>query len=319
MHLKITALVAGLLSTALSSPTKTPSFATRELVELPGVFIENIATRSNGNLLLNTFDDGQMYSLDPSRAPSEARVVAKLDGTNALTGIAETSRDVFAIAGGIFDAETSQFHNGSMKVALVDFRRSRDGKPSVRVILEGEEAGFINGMTTLPRHRHIVLGASYLTGEILRINTRSGTSEVAFQDEILAPIPGGNSMGVNGIKIFGNHLYFTGTGRKAFGRVKIDEFGNKVGKVHIIARGPSSSIPGPDDFVMDKHGNAFVGFFPDMLIKITPRGKQAVLINGTLAGPTSAAFSKDGRNLYVATAGQGVEGVQGGQVIKVNL
>ncbi|KAH7177127.1 hypothetical protein EDB81DRAFT_898798 [Dactylonectria macrodidyma] len=320
MHLEITALVVGLLSpTALSSPAKAPKLNTRQLVELPGVWIENLAARSNGNLLLNTFDHGQMYSVDPSRSPPEARVVAKVEGTNALTGIAETSRDVFAIAGGIFDAETSQFQNGSMKIALADFRRSGDGKPSVRVILEGEEAGIINGMTTLPHHRHIILGASSLTGEILRINTRTGRSEVAFQDAVLAPIPGGYPIGVNGINIFGNHLYFTITGRQALGRVKIDEFGNKMGNIQVIARGPADSNIGPDDFTMDKHGNAFIGFFPNLLIKITPNAEQTVLINGTLAGPTSTVFSKDGRSLYAATAGQGVEGVQGGQVIKVDF
>ncbi|KAH8721602.1 hypothetical protein BGZ61DRAFT_347053 [Ilyonectria robusta] len=324
MRLTLATLVAGLFSSvAFSSPTSHPGASkvkTRQLIQVPNVWIENFAVRSNGELLLNTFNDGRLYSFNPSKSPPTARELLKLEGVNALTGITEVGKDVFVIAGANIDQATVSFEEGSQKVALVDFRKSNYGSPSVRVILEDQDTTFLNGLTTLPRHKHIILGAASKTGEVWRIDTRTGATKLAFKDELLGTVPSGPfPLGINGLKIFKNYLYFTNTARQSFGRVKIDEFGNKKGDVQVIAQAPAGSAISPDDFSLDKFGNAFVTFHPNLLFKITPDGKQTVLVNGTLAGPTSAAFSKDGRSLYVVTGGQGVEEITGGQVVKVSL
>ncbi|KAH7129431.1 hypothetical protein B0J13DRAFT_138131 [Dactylonectria estremocensis] len=323
MRLTLAALVAGLFSSvAFSSPSHpgASKVKTRELIEIPNVWIENVALRSNGELLLSTFNDGKLYSVNPSKSPPKASLLLKLEGVNALTGITEVDKDVFAIIGANIDQATAGFEEGSLKVALVNFRKRGYGSPSVRVILEGEDTAFLNGITTLPLHKHIILGAASQTGEVWRIDTKTGASKVAFQDELLAPVAGGPyPLGVNGVKIFGNHLYFTNTARQLFGRVKIDGLGNKKGAVEVIAQAPAGSAISPDDFSLDKLGNAFVTFHPNQLIKITPDGEQTVLVNGTLAGPTSAVFGKDGRSLYIVTGGQGVEGVTGGQIVKVGV
>ncbi|KAM0426405.1 hypothetical protein ACHAPT_008452 [Fusarium lateritium] len=295
----------------------------RQLVELPGVFIENIAVRPNGKLVLNTIAKGQIYSLDPSEANPEAHVVASIEGVNALTGITPVGKDVFAVAGSLLNVDEGQFHDGSMKIALVNFQKS--GKSagdtaSVKVIIQGTDLGPVNGLTTLPRHQHIILGADSRRGIIVRIDTVKRTAENVFQDDLLTPVPDPSfTMGVNGIKIFKRHLYFTNTARRIFGRVKIDQFGNKAGDIEIIAQLPSGSTAAPDDFVMDKHGNAYAAFWPDSFVKITPDGELVTIVEGVLASPTSSAFSKDGRSLYVVTAGEGSETVSGGQVVEVRL
>ncbi|KAL6364759.1 hypothetical protein LRP88_00731 [Fusarium phalaenopsidis] len=313
--------VFGLLNaTTLSSAPEAANINARQLIELPNVWIENVVLRSNGNILLTTFGNGDIYSVDPSIP--EARVVAKVKDIDALTGIAEVERDLFVVSGGIYDGGT-YFEEGSMKILLVDFREcgeSHHGCPSVRPILEGKDAGVINGMTPLPHHQHIVLGAASWTGEIWRINTKTRTSEVIMRDDMLAAISTGPyPLGVNGLKISRGYLYFTNTGRQLFGRFKIDKFGNKIGDVEVIWQAPAGTKIAPDDFSLDQDGNAFVGCFPDLLIKITPDGKQTVLINGTLAGATSTTFSKDGKSLFVVTTGKGVEGVTGGQLVQVDL
>ncbi|RSM15968.1 hypothetical protein CEP52_000425 [Fusarium oligoseptatum] len=321
MRVTFSSWVFGLLNaTAFSSTPESSKINTRQLVELPNVWIENVALRSNGDLLLTTFGNGDIYSMDPSIP--EAHVVAKVKDIDALTGIAEVERDLFVVSGGIYDGGT-YFEEGSMKILLVDFREcgeSHHGSPSVHPILEGKDAGVINGMTTLPDHQHIVLGAASWTGEIWRIDTKTRTSEVILRHDLLAAIPSGPyPLGVNGLKIRKGHLYFTNTGRQLFGRFKIDEYGNKIGDMEVIWKAPADTKIAPDDFSLDQDGNAFVGCFPDLLIKIAPDGEETVLVNGTLAGATSTTFSKDGRSLFVVTTGKGMEGVTGGQVVQVDL
>ncbi|KAJ4310788.1 hypothetical protein N0V84_010796 [Fusarium piperis] len=321
MHVSFGSWVFGLLNaTALTSTPEPSKVKTRQLIELPNVWIQNIALRSNGNLLLTTFGNGDIYSVNPSIP--DAHVVLKVKDIDALTGIAEVERDLFVVSGGIYDGGT-YFEEGSMKILLIDFRgcgESHHGNPSVHPILEGKDAGVINGMTPLPHHQHIVLGAASWTGEIWRINTKTRTSEVIIRDDLLAAIPSGPyPLGVNGLKIFRGYLYFTNTGRQLFGRFKIDEYGNKIGDMEVIWQAPVGTKIAPDDFSLDQDGNAFVGCFPDLLIKIAPDGEQTVLINGTLAGATSTTFGKDGKSLFVVTTGKGVEGVSGGQLVQVDF
>ncbi|KAJ4308950.1 hypothetical protein N0V84_011785 [Fusarium piperis] len=317
----ILTIIASFLAGTLASPT--PKHHVRQLVELPGLFIENMAVRPNGNLILNTMGNGEIYSLDPSQNNPEAHVVAGIEGVNALTGITPVAKDVYAVAGGNLDFDKAQFHNGSMKIALVDFstcgKSARDAA-SVEVVIQGADIGPVNGLTTLPYHQHIVLGADHIRGKIIRIDTIKRTAEDVFQDDLLAPVPDPlYPFGVNGIKIFKHHLYFTSTARRILGRIKIDQFGNKIGDAEIITQLPAGSAAAPDDFAMDKHGNAYVTFWPNLLVKVTPDGDRFTILEGVLASPTSSAFSKDGRSLYVGTAGRGLEGVTGGQVVEIRL
>ncbi|KAI8686672.1 hypothetical protein LRP88_13079 [Fusarium phalaenopsidis] len=322
MRLAISTIFAVCLTGVSASPI-TPKPHVRQLVELPGVFVENLAVRPNGNLLLNTISQGQMYSLDPSQKNPKAHVVASIGGVNALTGITPVGKDVYAVAGSNLDADTAQFHNGSMKIALVSFEKcgkAAGDAASVEVIIKGTDIGPVNGLTTLPRHQHIVVGADSTRGKIVRIDTIKRTAEDVFQDDLLAPVPDPSfPLGVNGIKIFKNHLYFTNTARRIFGRVKIDQFGNKIGNLEIISQLPAGSAAAPDDFVMDKHGNAYVALWTNSLVKITPDGERITILEGVLASPTSSALSKDGRSVYVGTAGRGSETVSGGQVVEVRL
>ncbi|KAF4457190.1 hypothetical protein F53441_834 [Fusarium austroafricanum] len=303
-------LLSGTLSSCLPSQPKV-----REIVEIPGVRIENVASRSNGDLLLNTMGESKLYSVNPYKSPSKPEVIAQIEGVNSLFGITEIGDDVFAVAAG--NDTGQQFQNNTMKILLLKFR---NGKPFVDTVFEESKYGPVNGIVALPYHKHIILGADSVRGEILRMDTTTGKTRVVIKDKELTPSADGPyGLGVNGIKIFKNHLYFTNTARQTFGRMKIDKFGNKVGDVEIIYRLEKGSPSAPDDFAMDKNGNAYVGFWQDKLIKITPEGKATVLSEGLLAGPTSVTFSKDGKSVFVVTAGQNNDDVSGGQVVQVRI
>ncbi|RBR06809.1 uncharacterized protein FIESC28_10925 [Fusarium coffeatum] len=305
-------LLPGVLSSPVCSSPKV-----HEIVEIPDVWIENTAIRSNGNLLLNTIGDGKLYSLNVSQSPPKPQVIARFENVNALFGIAEVGNDVFAITGGDYGAK---FQNDTMSLSLVQFVGN---KTSVRTVFEKSKYGPVNGVTALPDHKHIILGADSVRGEILRIDTTTGHIDVAIKHDQLGPIPNGPfGLGVNGIKILGDYLYFTNSARQSFGRIKIDKLGNPIGKIKVISQEQSEKGPAyaPDDFVLDKYGNAYVAFWDGSLVKITTSGQRTVLVDdGLLAGATSVALSKDQKSLYVCTAGQGIDKVSGGQVVEVKL
>ncbi|KAF4949925.1 hypothetical protein FSARC_13333, partial [Fusarium sarcochroum] len=126
MRYSTAATLASLLaSSVLASPVYSSPPKAHEIVEIPNVWIENTAIRSNGNLLLNSIGDGKLYSLNPTQSPPTPQVIAQIDSVNSLFGITEVGKDVFAIAGGDFN---EGLINNTMSVSLVKFAGN---KPSV--------------------------------------------------------------------------------------------------------------------------------------------------------------------------------------------
>lgn len=319
------ALVVGLVSLAhptvvVADPTQ---LTVRQLYELPNVFIENIGVRANGNLLLPTFDQGRIYTANPSNASSSPEVLTQVDGSTALLGIVEVSPDIFVVSGGIFDPDMFAMEPGSMRLALLKFNNcgnTSHSPPVVQTVAEVPDAGVLNGITALPSKKHVVLGADSSSGNIWRVDTLTGHADIAFHDEELAVGPSGAfNIGVNGLKARGNYLYFTNTSKNRYGRVQIDENGNKIAEAEIIADWGTSTTSGPDDFVLDSKSNAYIAYWPGSLIKVTPEGEQTIIVNDVLVNPTSAAFSRDGKTIYMATSGRSTEPIVGGQVVEVRL
>ncbi|KAG5806199.1 hypothetical protein H9Q74_008278 [Fusarium xylarioides] len=104
-----------------------------------------------------------------------------------------------------------------------------------------------------------------------------------------------------------------------FNRVKVDDMGNRLGDFEVLAKFEKSSPYAPDDFAMDRHGNAYVVYWKDMVVKITQGGKQATLVEGLLAGPSSATLSNDGKALYIVTSGQNNQAISDRRVVEVRL
>ncbi|CAI6094986.1 unnamed protein product [Clonostachys chloroleuca] len=323
------AVVAGAFSLHVSaSPvqtTRSTHHQPRELLQLPGIWVENIAVRQNGDLLLTTIGKGDIYSFNPSRPNAKPQIVASFDQISAAAGITEIGKDIFAITGAEYSSEIG-FTPGSIQMIRADFSKDRCGAhknttaPSTDLILRGGDVGPLNGLVTLPWHPNFVLGADSTKGLVWRVDTTSGEAEVIIEDELLTPGPVGPfDFGVNGLKIFGDYLYFTCTKRRALGRVKIDEFGNKVEPAKLIAQfGAADSGAATDDFVMDKKGNAFVTVRPNLLYKVSPAGEMTVVMNGTIVAPASVALSRNEKKLFVVTAGDEAASI-GGQVVELDI
>ncbi|VUC25116.1 unnamed protein product [Clonostachys rosea] len=329
VSLSTAVLVAAALSSSASAnpirTTRSSDHQPRELLQLPGIWIENIAVRHNGDLLLTTIGKGDIYSLNPSRPNSKPQIVAEFDQISAAAGITEIHKDVFAITGAQYSLEVG-FTPGSIQMIRADFSKDRCGShknttaPAIDFILRGSDVGPLNGLVSLPSHPSYVLGADSTKGLVWRVDTTSGEAEVAIEDDLLTPGPvGPYDFGVNGLKIFGDYLYFTCTKRRALGRVKIDEFGHKVEPAELVAVfGDGNSTAATDDFVMDKKGNAFVTVRPNLLYKVSPDGEKTVVMNDTIVAPASVALSRNEKKLFVVTAGDEAASI-GGQVVELDI
>jgi hypothetical protein len=287
---------------------------TKQLYEFPNsTWVENIAMRPNGNLVLTSPATNMLYLFDP-RA-SEPSVALQIPNITSMTGIAEIAADEFVIAGAVVDATTGSFSDSHFFV--VDFSRHT---AVLKQTLPGLSSGFPNGLAALPSSHGVVLVADSIGGRIWRVDTRLETVEVVLEDPTLAP--GNDRLGVNGLKIQGQYLYYTSSTTGVLGRVKISKDGRQFGPLEVVAE---LNIEGAwfDDFAIDPHGIIYAAVHPNTIERIWPNGTQEVLVGGnstTLKVPTSVAISKNGRSIFVTTGGEEISGtVFGGQVVEVKI
>jgi sugar lactone lactonase YvrE len=294
----------------------------------PTQWIENIAVRPNGHLLLTTYDHGRLYALDPQVTDPVPQVVAQLPNETVLLGIAEVAPDVFAVAAGILNDTSITLEHGSGQIAVIDLGcfQSQDNRAvPFRTAANLPNVQLLNGLVALPQHRHIVLSPDSRTGSIYRANTITGHVDVAFQSDQLNPgqDPMPVPLGANGLRIHGGYLYVTNTARRFFARIKINGLGDPMGDLEIITQLPANPQTVPDDFAIAKDGTAYVAMHPDSVGKITPNGTYSTLVDGQsgldLDTPSSAALSRDGETLFVVTGGSSEAGGKGGQVVAVSL
>lgn len=312
-----------------------PARSAKELtVFSPATFIENIAVRANGHLLLSTFEQSRLYGFDPNTPGASPEVVATFPDVTALTGLAEIAPDVWAVGAGVKGGMMK--FNGDMSVFTISFTgEAPEPKFIARVPGTSDVGSFLNGMTCLPEKKHVVLGADSWTGEIHRIDTQTGHVDVAFGDPSLRragddvkTVP----VGVNGIRAVGKHLYFANSALGLFGRFPVTVDGDKAGDVEIIARFPDGETTmgsAYDDFaVAPDESVAYIGTHPNRIMKVDIETRRQDLFFGgndevRLNAPTSAALSRDGKVLYVCTGGIDMTGGQmertGAQVVQLEL
>ncbi|KAI4859136.1 hypothetical protein F4820DRAFT_440672 [Hypoxylon rubiginosum] len=205
-----------------------------QLFEFKNTFIENLHTLPDGSILLTTFGSGDLWALNPDASPATIRKVATLDGSTGLSGIASLGNGLYAVSGG--EHSLFKFTKGSMKVYVVSVAgEGQEGE--VIDSIPVADTNMMNGMASLPSRPYVVFSADSIGGRILQIDTRARKVSVALEDAALGPgsdavVP----LGVNGLRIEGNYVYFTNSAQGTFGRFPIDNNGKNTGSVEIISR-----------------------------------------------------------------------------------
>ncbi|KAG4432311.1 hypothetical protein IFR05_012218 [Cadophora sp. M221] len=311
-----------------TSSTLDPLLPSKLIHQFPlPTWIENLAIRANGTILVTLLTTPGLYLVDP-KTPSSATLVANFPEVTGLTGIIEVQPEIFYIAGGNFDLTNFANEAGSYWIWEVDMRYfSTDSQAKIRQVTNLPLAGLPNGFELLSREKGMILIADSDVGAVWKLNVKDGKYEIAVQvDEMKPPPPPGLPMGINGIKIRDGYLYWTNTGEKTFCRVQITDDATAIGDVKVLERDTLV-----DDFVFDDHGNAWLAQNVMNIIGVRKATGGVTTVAGvadhlTVAGATSCQFgrTKEENNvLYVATSGglaAPINGtvVEGGKVVAVD-
>jgi sugar lactone lactonase YvrE len=270
-------------------------------------WLENMAVRSSGNLLVTRMDVPELWEIDPTTG--EGRSIISIPSVSSLTGINELSDDIFAIGGGDYNFATGAVA-GSYGLWVVDLTGPT---PVVReVVSKMPDVALLNGTATLDAST--VLAADSTNGIIFQIDVETGSYSVWLDDPALKPAPEAPfPLGVNGIKIHDNYAYFTNTTQQTVFRILLDENLKPSGSPETVVSGFLQ-----DDCFIDAQGTLFVVTHPTNMVMRVRDGEAEVIAGDytsmDVAGGTACALGRgsgDTNVLYVCTSGANAMPVNG--------
>jgi hypothetical protein len=284
--------------------------------------IENVALRSNGQLLLTIATGARLEQLNPNSDSPAPETIVRVVGPQSLIGIVEVEHDLFVVSAGNFTFGP-QVPGGVAGVPGTGQVWSIDlsVEPAVaKLITRIPEAGALNGVTTVPGNHEVVLIADSGLGAVWRVNVKTGEYETAIQNDAFAPTAE-FSLGINGIKApREGSLLWTNSAQMTYGIIYIDDEGNAAGEPNVIAMAPQGN--NFDDFSV-RDGTAYIATQPNAVYQVPYDGSVNLIAGGgnstTIASPTSTVLSKDGCTLYVTTGGEGGPEPVSGQVFAIGL
>lgn len=313
--------------------TVTP-LPTRNIYQFPkGTWLENLAVRQNGQVLVTLLSAPEIYQLDPFHTNSSPVLINRIPKTTGVLGIVELQQDVFYVIAGNWSTSTFTSTNGSYSIWKIDLQKggpqahgSAHSPAAISKVADIPEGWFLNGLAVLNQAKGLVVVGDSEAGVVYTLNVKTGAYAKTIDDPTMKP--GSNPIfpGINGMKIRGDYLYYATSGQAIFSRIPINSAdGTATGAAQIIAK----NVTG-DDFAFDTKGNAYVGGNTENTVsKISAKGIVTVVagnLNSTLvAGATATAFGrtqKDQSVLYVTTTGgipAPVNGtiVEGGKLVAI--
>ncbi|WYZ39399.1 hypothetical protein EsH8_III_001313 [Colletotrichum jinshuiense] len=276
---------------ALLSRQSTPT----EVYRFQNGWIENLAARSNGALLVTRMDQPELWSVDPfTKTSSKLHTFADAYATG---GLVEMSPDIWAVIAGKYRAGTNT--PGSWGVWKVDLTGPAPKASVVKIVPESK---LFNGLAKLDHDatNNTLLIGDAAAGAVYKMDFSTGAYSVLLAHKSMNP-QGFLPFGIDGMKFRDGSLYFTNIGQNTFNKLPIDASG-KPGTVSTIF----NNSPG-DDFVFDAGGNAYIATnTQNSVIKVDPAGKVTKL--ATVQGSTSTALGRTERNsnvLYIGSS-QGI-------------
>lgn len=296
-------------------------------------YVENLAVRANGQILLDIFTSPQLWLVDP-QVPGEAVLVHEFPDALGITGITEYDNDVFAVLAGNFSFSTGECTKGSWSIWSVDLGGAiinsnislAASPPKVSKLADMPAATCLNGIDLLSGGaKKFLMAGDIRTGEIYAVDVDTGASAATINNTQTVPAVtyGFGSVSTDGLRVRDADLYFTNIGQGTLVKVPLNpDDGTPAGEAQTVAQSLSSKDQW-DDFAIDCDGNVFMTTGGSNTIqRVTPKGSVAILagsLNSTaIAEPSSARFGRrpdDSNVLYVTTAGAMVAPVNGNTVV----
>lgn len=248
-----------------------------------GTFVENLLALDDASILVSVHSEGRVDRVQPG---GERRPWSSFDA--GTTGLSRIGDHVFVSVG----------NPGLGSWAI--HRVADDGR--AEKIVDVPEALFLNGST--PFRSQSLLVVDSILGRVFEIGTQTRTCRTWLDDDLLRKItPEPMMPGVNGVKTFGRHVYFSSTERALLLRTAVDADG-RPGPLEIVAE----RFVG-DDFAFDVDGNLYVTTHVyNQVQKLGVDGTRTVVAGPEegMNGSTAIAFGRsaaDERSVYVTTTG----------------
>jgi hypothetical protein len=299
------------LATSSALSTITPIF---ELPgSLPSSWFENLAVRPNGLILATRGDAPEIWQIDPSTGVGS--ILVSVTGAFNLTGIAEITscgngatkgsleRYIF---GSAYIPAPLVVEPGSARVWSLAFGIGTGTAPTVSLLAELPDAGFINGVTAWGSRN--VLLSDTINEAVYLMDAYTGSFTKTLT----------NMTGINGIRSSPGYLYWASHALQTLSRIPINKDAVATGVTEILA------IDQPiDDFAVavdaSGEGVAYIGAMyenavAEVLLPPAPSselgGKRFVATNLTGRGMglcTSVVFGRqqDGPSVLYASASMG--------------
>jgi putative intracellular protease/amidase/uncharacterized protein YciI len=288
-------------------------------------FIENIAVRRTGQLLLTVHNKGELIQLDPN---SEAEPCLVHVFSTGVCGIVEVQDDIFYISCGTIGEKGSwAVYKVDMSPFIADTAGSVQSPAKITQHVDVPDALFLNGSALLSYLTGTILLADSILGAVYSVDVQAATVKLWLQHEALGKVTDNPMMpGVNGIKFHNGYLYLSNTDARKFLRASVTSTGDATGMVEVVQENLNV-----DDFCFDSDGSAYLTTHVfQSLVKLRSNGRRVRLAGGPedaiVSGTTAAAFGRTSRDrtvLYVTTTGGMSNPVAGkiepGRVLKLDV
>lgn len=320
--LRTIALLLLAFSPAIASPYAAPSIAetmsgSASITKIcqfgKGTWVENIAVRSNGSLVVVLYDRPEVWEVNPLISDADPKMLIRFEDATRITGITEPVADNFVVM--------VSMKAGGFTIWKLSLNSSQTNATQVIATVPG--AGSLNGLTALSST--IALAADTGRGVVHRFDLARGEATVVLRDPTMSlPVVGG---GINGVRYRAGFLYYTNSLKGILARIPIDATtAEATGPAEVLASG----LIGIDDFALGHSDDEFfiMDWIRSRILKVTPGGTTEVLAASSdgVAWPTSAQFGRtdeDINTIYVTSSGNPASLVfgkfEGGKILAVRV
>lgn len=279
-----------------------------------GTWVENLAVRSNGQILVTLLTAPEVHQVDPVQ--KSATLVHTFPSALGCIGITELGSDIFYVAVGNLSTKTFTAPTGTFSVWKIDMNQN---PATVSKVADFPQVNSFNGMTP---HNGLLLIADSGAGAVWSLNVNNGQTMKVIADPLMAPTASPPT-GVNGIKVRNNFLYFTNSNQAIWAKIPINGDGTPAGSSTIEI----PNFTATDDFQFDYIGDpVFAGNNKLRARSVLGGAVVPVSTDALLSGSTACKFGRtwsDWPSLYVSTNG-GIAGyvsgtfTQPGRVVRVD-
>ncbi|KAF5361573.1 hypothetical protein D9757_011544 [Collybiopsis confluens] len=322
LALRVALLLGSAIGCAFSSIIPSGRRATEGTIQTihtfsNGTIMENLAIRSNGQILATVVTRPDLYLLEP-KVNSPATLLHTFTGFQTVFGIVELENDQFYVVTGNASVLALTSVQGSWVAWKVDMHAySRGSKNFVSMVARLPGPKLVNGVGILNKEAGLLYLADPFGGAISVLNVYNGHQYVAINNSLTIPGPPYNTtLGVNGVHVYQAnsratpYVYWSNTAQSKLVRMPIHlSDGTPAGRPEVILSGYEL-----DDFTFDSQGNilqAVIG--SSSIFKINPNTKKYTVVGGSmdsteLAGPSAiqlGRLSSDKNVAYVTLNGLG--------------